>query len=81
MEDLRRSWEDSKIEAEELGSEGVERLICDRAHGRSRWRNVQNTVMTLRGSVKCGQFEIFGRPFRPVGPSRHASAVPRGIFV
>jgi hypothetical protein len=53
----------------------------DLALGRARWRHVVNTVMTIRGSVKCGPSETVEGSFHPVGPSRHASAVPRGLCV
>ena len=28
----------------------------DLAHDRDRWRTLVNTVMNLRGSIKCGEF-------------------------
>jgi hypothetical protein len=53
----------------------------DLALGRTRWRDVMNTAMNIRSSVKCGPFEIVGRSFHPFGLSRHTSAVPKGLYV
>jgi hypothetical protein len=50
----RRSEDNIKMDLREIGFEDVDWIHW--AQDRDRWRALMNTVMNLRGSIKCGEF-------------------------
>jgi hypothetical protein len=50
----RRSWEDIKMDLQEVGCEGMHWV--DLAQDRNKWRVLENVVLNLRGSQNVGNF-------------------------